>query len=527
MGYIKKILSMLFVFIILMCSFEFGTYASENVYGVTYRDSLSKCEAVFYDTFLKNCEIMKNGESQIKIYFPESVLKDDVSGILQRASAAFVLDHPECFWISYERLSFSYVESNGCVDVITVSKDEEKEYYFPKDYISPSEVEQDIRLLKEKTDEIIRKAQIYRSQYEKIKYFHDYLCKNNVYNVYVRNGEDDKAHPNAWRALSALAGDNDAKKGPVCEGYSKAFKILCDCAGIPCVLIPGEGISNGERDAHMWCAVQLSGKWYGVDVTWDDAVMSDGTNVMREDYFLCGENTGDFASTHIPDMEKYFLTSLPVPKLTEEKYSASKSKDGFFLSLSDFSAVYGEKSQVEVTLSDELVGQKISLYKNSVSENNRIYSGKTENNLLFISVDTKNLSCVNDKKIIAVYEDEKGNSYASCADIILMPKMLELDSSHVCVSYTSDKPYISGELMFKTGEKISYDVKSEISEDGKKMTVYYTDIVPPDLNYTSDDSLVLEFELSEQNEQTEEIYKYTAPALIVIFCVIVSLLKRK
>ena len=48
----------------------------------------------------------------------------------------------------------------------------------------------------------------------------------------------------------------------VCDGYTKAFCMLCQKAGIPVRRIVG-----GD---HAWNAVQLDGQWYYVDCTWDD-----------------------------------------------------------------------------------------------------------------------------------------------------------------------------------------------------------------------------------------------------------------
>ncbi len=520
----KKLSAVLLTFIICLFSFDFGTFASENDFVVSYRDALNKAEMTVYDTFLNNLEKMKDGKTEIKIRFPENISKDDISGVLQRSSAAFVLDHPECFWLSYEKLSFSYIEADGGVSVITARKDDENEYYFPSDFSSRDDVEREAALVKEKIDEIVEASEKYPSSYEKIKYFHDWLCKNNAYNEYVLNGNEESADQSAWRALSALTSGNDAEKGPVCEGYAKAFKILCDNVGIPCVLIPGDGISNDAREAHMWCTVMLSGEWYGVDVTWDDAVTSNGVNVMRDNYFLCGADDEDFSNTHIPDMEKYFMTSLPTPKLAEKRYEPAENDGGSFLTVTGFSAVYGEKAEVKLTLSDNLACEKITLYKNCVADANKIYEVKTENTSLTVKLDTSVLSCVNDKRITAVCEDEKGNVYTSCDEILVLPKMLELDESSVTVLYTDSIPQLSGELISKTGQKLSYELESKVSEDEKSMILEYTDIAPLDMNYTTKDTLTLEFELPNEDNR---IYIYIIPALIVIFCAIVSLLKRK
>ena len=53
----------------------------------------------------------------------------------------------------------------------------------------------------------------------------------------------------------------------ICEGYAKAFKLLCNRAGIACEIVGGT--VNGE--AHMWNYVQIGGDYYLVDATFDDA----------------------------------------------------------------------------------------------------------------------------------------------------------------------------------------------------------------------------------------------------------------
>ena len=73
------------------------------------------------------------------------------------------------------------------------------------------------------------------------------------YNRLVYEGNIEDASQLAWCAASALIGDpDDPKDDPVCEGYARAFKVLCDNAGVECAII--SGISGG---AHMWNAVKL------------------------------------------------------------------------------------------------------------------------------------------------------------------------------------------------------------------------------------------------------------------------------
>ncbi len=59
----------------------------------------------------------------------------------------------------------------------------------------------------------------------------------------------------------------------VCEGYAKAFKLLCDQVGIPCAVIVGA--SKGE--GHAWNIVRLGRNAFHVDVTWNSGIYENGT----------------------------------------------------------------------------------------------------------------------------------------------------------------------------------------------------------------------------------------------------------
>lgn len=52
----------------------------------------------------------------------------------------------------------------------------------------------------------------------------------------------------------------------VCEGYTKAFQYLLQKVGIQSFMATGTG--NG--DLHAWNIVRIDGKYYNVDLTWDD-----------------------------------------------------------------------------------------------------------------------------------------------------------------------------------------------------------------------------------------------------------------
>ena len=111
-------------------------------------------------------------------------------------------------------------------------------------------------------------------RYTQVKTVHDQLASQAVYNSQPAEGREESLSHQAYSCL--ISGD---EYEPVCDGYAKAFKMVCDLLGIPCVL----AISS----THMWNNVLMDdGEWYNLDLTWDDA----GAEVVYQ-YFLVGSQT--------------------------------------------------------------------------------------------------------------------------------------------------------------------------------------------------------------------------------------------
>jgi len=56
----------------------------------------------------------------------------------------------------------------------------------------------------------------------------------------------------------------------VCSGYAEAFKLLADASGLQSEVVTGKGYSNLGSGDHAWNQVCIDGKWYNLDVTWED-----------------------------------------------------------------------------------------------------------------------------------------------------------------------------------------------------------------------------------------------------------------
>ena len=79
--------------------------------------------------------------------------------------------------------------------------------------------------------------------------------------------------------LEGVFGDGDTAIGgvrynpyAVCDGMSKAYALMCNIEGIPCVRVIGKaGKSLQSAGGHAWNKVKLGGQWYTVDCTWGDS----------------------------------------------------------------------------------------------------------------------------------------------------------------------------------------------------------------------------------------------------------------
>lgn len=105
---------------------------------------------------------------------------------------------------------------------------------------------------------------------EKIKIIHDYIIDNAEYDKLKYENKNDTTYKSntAYGVLVQGYG--------TCNGYADAMAIFLDKLNII-----NYKISNSE---HIWNLVYLDGKWYHLDLTWDDPISD--VNINRDTYFL-------------------------------------------------------------------------------------------------------------------------------------------------------------------------------------------------------------------------------------------------
>ena len=80
--------------------------------------------------------------------------------------------------------------------------------------------------------------------------------------------------------------DNNSATDVVCEGYAKAFQYLCGYAGLDSIYAIGYSTSGGYSGGHAWNLIKIDGKWYNVDLTWNDENGSEYDGYIYDYYNL-------------------------------------------------------------------------------------------------------------------------------------------------------------------------------------------------------------------------------------------------
>ena len=148
------------------------------------------------------------------------------------------------------------------------------------------------KLLKEKINEILTKIITPgMTAYEKELAIHDYIIDNCQYDLGLgRTGISSESY-NAYGALCL--------KKAVCEGYAEAAMLLLTRSGVDSIIITG--MSQGV--GHAWNMVLIDGKYYHLDITWDDPVMKNGEMVKTYHYFNLSDNS--IGSSHVWNNTEY------------------------------------------------------------------------------------------------------------------------------------------------------------------------------------------------------------------------------
>lgn len=206
--------------------------------------------------------IINSGQDQFTFYCPRDY-HECLNDIKALASDQTKLSHINNYVHPYN--GFKHIEiqytSSGQVDVL----------------IKRSYTKEDIEVINARIENIYSRIINENSSLtEKIRVVHDYIINNSKYD----SGRSD---------YNLMTYKSDMAYGPliqgygICGGYSDAMALFLEKLGVTNYKI--------SSDTHVWNAVNIDGRWYHLDLTWDDPVTSNNTNVLQHDYFIVNTPT--------------------------------------------------------------------------------------------------------------------------------------------------------------------------------------------------------------------------------------------
>ena len=130
----------------------------------------------------------------------------------------------------------------------------------------------DIKLIEAKVKEV--ESEIWNnsmSNEDKIKEAHNYIINNSKY-------DKDRSDNNIVRYKSDTAYGTLLEGYSLCGGYTDAMELFLEDMGVKSYKISSEN--------HVWNAVNLDNAWYHLDLTWDDPITTDGSDILEYNFFL-------------------------------------------------------------------------------------------------------------------------------------------------------------------------------------------------------------------------------------------------
>ena len=176
----------------------------------------------------------------------------DQSSIKNVMNAVFN-DHPELFWLD-TGYSYGYTSKGAVISVM----------------LKYNETAQTLQSARQKflnaAAKVINGASSLTTDLDKEQYVYKALQNMCVYD------ENSDMNQSAYSVL--INGSS------VCAGYSRAFQYIMQQLNIPCYFCTG--YANGGY--HAWNIVYIDGKYYNVDLSWDDS-LGDVSNTYSFAYF--------------------------------------------------------------------------------------------------------------------------------------------------------------------------------------------------------------------------------------------------
>ncbi len=236
--------------------------SSMSVFGQEDNINTSKVELSRFEKYdiksnsISNAKLGSNAqESEAYTYIKNGLIALDINMNIEALKLSrenfdilikkILIDNPDIFYIR----GWSYSYSNANIVTSVTPK-----YDYDKNTIinMRGEIDSKVDLI---LNSIIKDDM---TEFQKELAIHDYLVLNSKYDPNkLSGGSYAKESHSIYGTLVRGVG--------VCESYAEAFKLLLNKVGIESMVVISTPAMN-----HAWNIVNLDGKYYHVDVTWDD-----------------------------------------------------------------------------------------------------------------------------------------------------------------------------------------------------------------------------------------------------------------
>ena len=260
---------------------------------------------------------LQNGSRSIEIgeairnaNLPESEVQQTVDRVFSIYQQIFA-QYPEFFYLNGSiKLSYQIDSSRGRLVTMTIKPD-----YWPEmTDLRPEELDALALKIQNRVNQVASDiAARHREPWQQLAAVQDYLSRHIAY--------DETLDQNNNHLYSALF-----RQLSLCQGYAQSFQMIAGQLGFEVRLITGEADGVG----HAWNLVRLDGKWYHVDVTFDDPTPDRGPDAplqyvhfMRSDAVMKESHT--WKAAEYPSSTEdgaYYYRQLALTAASREELNA-------------------------------------------------------------------------------------------------------------------------------------------------------------------------------------------------------------
>ena len=206
--------------------------------------------------------VLNSGQTSFSFYCPKEY-KNCIEDVKEIAKEENILSTINNYVHPFNSFSFIKTEYDSLRKVII--------------HIEKTYNNEDIQLINKKIDELYPKLVSNNADVkDNIKSVHDYIIEHAKYdsrrsNHNVINYKSDTAYGPLFEGYA------------LCGGYTDLMQLFLERMGVKSFRISSE--------KHIWNVVNIEDKWYHLDLTWDDPVVSDGRDYLEHTFFLVDTNT--------------------------------------------------------------------------------------------------------------------------------------------------------------------------------------------------------------------------------------------